>query len=71
MKKSSFISTVAVAYFMIGFVIAIAFAIYYRWPALSFLSPSFYSVILTWPYQAIGFVKDLFIFGLSGKPIIP
>ena len=69
MKKSSIMSTIAIAYFMIGFVIAIAFALYYRWSYLSFLSPSFYSVILTWPYQAIGFTRDLLTFGLAGKPI--
>jgi len=68
-KKSSILSTLAIAYFMIGFVFAIAFAIYYHWPALSFLSPGFYSVILSWPYQAIGFTKDFWTFGLAGKPI--
>lgn len=69
MKKSSFVSTLAIIYFMAGFVFAIAFAIYYHWPALSFLSPGFYSVILTWPYQAIGFIRDFLIYGLTGKPI--
>lgn len=54
---------------MAGFIFAIAFAIYYRWPYLSFLSPGFYSVILTWPFQAIGLVRDLLIYGLAGKPI--
>lgn len=69
MKKSAILSTIAIAYFMIGFIIAIAFALYYRWPFISFLSPGFYSVILTWPYQAIGFTGDLLYFGLAGKPI--
>lgn len=69
MKKSSILSSIAIAYFMIGFVVTIAFAIYYRWPFISFLSPGFYSVILTWPYQAIGFSKDLLYYGLAGKPI--
>ncbi len=69
MKKSSLISTVGIIYFMAGFLFAIAFAIYYRWPFLSFLSPGFYSVILTWPYQAIGFTRDLLVYGLAGKPI--
>ncbi|MDD5416029.1 MAG: hypothetical protein PHE48_03450 [Candidatus Daviesbacteria bacterium] len=54
---------------MFGFVFAVAFAIYYRWPYLSFLSPGFYSVILTWPLQAIGFTKDFIMYGLAGKPI--
>lgn len=69
MKKSGLISTIAIAYFMIGFVIAILFALYYRWPLLSFLSPGFYSVILTWPYQIIGFAADFWTYGFAGKPI--
>ncbi len=69
MKKSSILSSLAIGYFMFGLVFAIAFALYYKWPFISFLSPGFYSVILTWPYQAIGFVNDLLNFGLSGKPI--
>lgn len=70
MIKSSLISTLAIAYFMAGFVFAILFALYYHWDYLSFLSPGFYSVILTWPYQTIGFVSDLFKFGLAGKPLL-
>lgn len=69
MSKERILSTIAIIYFMIGFVFAIGFAIYYRWPFLSFLSPGFYSVILTWPFQAIGFINDLLYYGLSGKPI--
>ena len=69
MSKEKLLSTIAIFYFMIGFIVAIAFAIYYRWSYLSFLSPGFYSVILTWPYQAIGFLKDLLNYGLAGKPI--
>ncbi|OGE26263.1 hypothetical protein A3C26_03675 [Candidatus Daviesbacteria bacterium RIFCSPHIGHO2_02_FULL_39_12] len=69
MKKSAILSTVAIAYFMIGFLVAIAFAIYYHWPFISFLSPGFYSVILTWPFQAIGFSGDLLYYGLTGKQI--
>lgn len=69
MSKEKLISTIAIIYFMIGFVFSIAFAIYYRWPILSFLSPGFYSVILTWPIQAIGFARDLLNYGLAGKPI--
>lgn len=63
------LSTIAISYFIIGFVFAIGFAIYYHWSALSFLSPGFYSVILTWPYQAIGFTQDLINYGLAGKPL--
>ncbi|MBI2017834.1 hypothetical protein HYS92_02180 [Candidatus Daviesbacteria bacterium] len=69
MSKEKLLSTIAIGYFMIGFVFAIIFAAYYRWPVLSFLSPGFYSVIITWPFQAIGFVQDLLIYGLAGKPV--
>lgn|GEM_PF-1560846 len=69
MKKSSLLSTLGIIYFMVGVVFTIAFAIYYRWPGLAFLSPGFFSVVFTWPYQAIGFARDLMQFGLAGKPI--
>lgn len=69
MSKEKFISTAAIVYFMLGFIFAIAFAAYYHWPALSFLSPGFYSVILTWPYQAIGLVRDFWAYGFAVKPI--
>ncbi len=70
MKKSSLISNIAIGYCMIGFVVAILFALYYRWSYLSFLSPGFYSVILTWPVQLIGFLSDFLRYGLAGKPLI-
>ncbi|OGE29589.1 hypothetical protein A2867_00305 [Candidatus Daviesbacteria bacterium RIFCSPHIGHO2_01_FULL_40_11] len=69
MSKDKLISTITIVYFMIGFVFSVAFALYYRWPFLSFLSPGFYSVILTWPFQVIGFTRDLLTYGLAGKPI--
>ncbi len=68
MKGSRLLSTIAIAYFMVGFVFTIGFALYYKWPFISFLSPGFYSVILTWPYQAIGFIYDFSTYGLAGKP---
>lgn len=68
-KPSSWLSTIGIGYFMIGFIIAILFALYYKWPVYSFLSPGFYSVILTWPYQIIGFSIDFWTYGLAGKPI--
>lgn len=71
MKKSSMLSTLAIAYLMIGFVVAALFALYYRWTPLSFLSPGFYSVILTWPYQIIGFAADFWTYGFAGKPLTP
>lgn len=69
MKKEKLLSTIAIIYFMAGFIFAIAFASYYRWPFISFLSPGFYSVIFTWPLQIPGFIKDLLNYGLAGKPI--
>ena len=69
MNKEKILSSIAVGYFMVGFVFAIIFALYYRWPTLSFLSPGFYSVIVTWPFQAIGFINDLFIYGFAGKAV--
>jgi len=69
MRRSKLFSNIAIGYFMMGFLFAVTFAIYYKWPPLSFLSPGFYSVILTWPYQLIGFVRDFLTYGLAGKPI--
>lgn len=69
MKKEKIVTNVAVIYFVVGVIFAIAFAIYYKWPPLSFLSPGFFAVVFTWPLQAIGFVRDLLTYGLSGKPI--
>lgn len=69
MKKSSILSNIGIGYFMLGFLIAILFAIYYKWPIYSFLSPGFYSVIFTWPFQIIGFISDFLNYGLAGKPI--
>lgn len=63
------ISNIAIGYFMAGFIFAILFAIYYRWPILSFLSPGFYSVIITWPFQAPGFGYDFLTYGFAGKPL--
>lgn len=65
-KKLSVIFTL---YFLLGIIFAFAFAFYYKWPVLGYLSPGFYVVTFTWPYQAIGFVKDLLYYGLAGKPI--
>ncbi|MBI2314675.1 hypothetical protein HYU93_01280 [Candidatus Daviesbacteria bacterium] len=69
MSKEKILSTIAIAYFMFGFVFAVAFAVYYKWSFYSFLSPGFYSVIFTWPFQTIGFINDLLTYGLAGKPI--
>lgn len=69
MSKEKLISTIAIFYFIAGFIFAVVFAIYYKWPYLSFLSPGFYSVILTWPYQMWGFTRDFLTYGFAGKPI--
>lgn len=64
------LSMLAVLYFVMGLIFAILFALFYHWGVLSFFSPGFYVVILTWPYQIIGFVPDFLTFGFAGKPII-
>ncbi len=69
MKTEKLISLIAALYFVVGLIFAICFALFYHWEALSFLSPGFYMVILTWPIQAIGFIPDFLRFGFSGKPI--
>jgi len=38
-SKEAIISSIAIGYFMIGLIFAVMFAIYYRWPTLSFFSP--------------------------------
>ena len=63
------LSTLGILYFVIGLIFAFAFAFYYRWPAVGYFSPGFYMVIFTWPFQVVGFVKDLLYYGLAGKPI--
>lgn len=68
-RKSPILSSIGISYVMVGFVFAIIFAIYYRWPVYSFLSPGFYAVIFTWPFQMIGFLGDFLNYGLAGKPI--
>ncbi|MBI2601152.1 hypothetical protein HYW42_04305 [Candidatus Daviesbacteria bacterium] len=63
------ISKLAIAYFMVGFFFALLFALYYRWPPLSFLSPGYYMVIISWPLQAPGFFQDFLVYGLAGKTL--
>jgi hypothetical protein len=62
------IGTFAVIYFIIGLAFAITFAWFYHWPALSYFSPGFYVVVLTWPIQIPGFIYDFQYFGFAGKP---
>lgn len=56
-----------IVYFLTGLVFAIAFALFYHWPWLSFFSPRFFSVVLTWPFQFLGFFYDFQYYGLQGK----
>ncbi len=63
------LSYIAIIYFLIGLVFAFTFAWYYSWPVVGYFSPGFWMVILTWPFQAIGFVRDFLYYGLAGKPI--
>jgi hypothetical protein len=69
MNKKKLITNLAILYFLIGFVFAIGFAIYYRWEAFGFLSPGFYAVVFTWPFQIPGFLTDFARYGFSQKPI--
>lgn len=56
-------------YFVFGLIFAFLFAYFYHWSSFSYFSPGFYVVILTWPYQALGFIPDFLTYGLAGKPI--
>ena len=61
------LTTFAIIYLTIGLVFAFIFALFYHWPVLSFLSPGFYVVVFTWPYQAIGLINDFGTYGFAGK----
>jgi len=69
MSREKIITNIAIFYFIFGLFFSIAFAIYYKWPYLSFLSPGFMVVLISWPLQLPGFVGDLLVYGLAGKPI--
>lgn len=57
----------AIVYFIIGLLFATGFAFFYHWPALSFFSPGYYAVVLTWPVQIPGFISDFQYYGWAGK----
>lgn len=59
----------AAIYFTVGVIFAFFFAYFYHWTAFAYFSPGFYVVILTWPFQLIGFLPDFFLYGFSGKPV--
>jgi hypothetical protein len=63
------LSLFAIYYSMAGLLVAILFAMYYRWPWYGYFSPGFFAVFATWPYQLIGFIRDFLYYGLAGKPI--
>lgn len=63
------ITIFAVIYFIIGLLFATTYAVFYHWPPLSFLSPGFYMVILTWPVQISGFIGDFQYYGFAGKTL--
>ncbi|MDO8618710.1 MAG: hypothetical protein Q7R49_02060 [Candidatus Daviesbacteria bacterium] len=69
MKKEKIITNIAIGYFLIGVVVAILFALYYKWTALSFFSPGFFAVVFSWPLQMPGFIGDFLSYGFAGKPI--
>lgn len=63
------LSRITILYFILGLIFTTFYAIYYKWVALAFLSPGFYTVMISWPFQTPGFVYDLITYGLAGKPI--
>lgn len=71
MKKiEKYLPTFAIIYFTIGLLFASGYAFFYHWPTLSFFSPGFYMVVLTWPVQIPGFVSDFQYYGWAGKTLI-
>ena len=68
-KNEKRISFFSILYFIFGLLFAFAFAFYYKWPIVGYFSPGWFMVVFTWPYQAIGFIRDLLYYGLAGKPI--
>lgn len=59
----------AIIYFVIGIIFASLYALFYHWPPLSFFSPGFYVVALTWPIQLPGFISDFSYYGFTGKTL--
>lgn len=59
--------TIVILYFIIGLLFALFYAYFYHWGALSYFSPGFYMVLLTWPIQLPGLVGDFFQYGWAGK----
>ncbi len=68
-RVEKIVSNIGVCYFVFGLVFAVYFAYYYHWEAFGYFSPNFFLVAFSWPYQAIGFIRDILQFGFGGKPI--
>lgn len=64
------IGALIVAYFVIGLIFAVVYALFYHWPPLSFFSPGFYVVLLSWPIQLPGFLSDFQFYGIAGKTLL-
>lgn len=62
------LTNIVILYFAVGLIFAILFALYYKWEWYGYFSPGFFAVLISWPFQAWGFVNDLIYFGLSGRP---
>jgi hypothetical protein len=62
------LTNLVIVYFGIGLIFAILFAIYYKWEWFGYFSPGFFAVLISWPFQAWGFINDLLYYGLAGKP---
>ena len=61
------LATFAIIYFTIGLLFSFGYALFYHWPALSFLSPGFYAVVFSWPIQVPGLIFDFQEYGFAGK----
>lgn len=64
------LTAIGIVYFIVGVVFAVCYALFYHWGFLSFLSPGFFAVALTWPIQFPGFLWDFQLYGLTGKELI-
>jgi hypothetical protein len=52
-------SSVIGGYIIIGFVIALVRVSLWQWGVLSFFSPSFYQIVIFWPFYIIGLIQDI------------
>lgn len=52
-------SSVIGGYIIIGFVIALIRVSLWQWGMLSFFSPSFYQIVIFWPFYIIDLIQDI------------